>query len=593
MSLLTPWGLLALAGVPVLMWLWRFAAVRRRTLIPSLVPFEHLFTKPPSRRTRLVVNLLFWLQLAALVLAAAALARPSVVLPGARVTLAVLDTSASMGASGGGATVFERAKSRLASELRGASPSGQVFIVASAPPEALMPAPIWPWTGLAQTLDAARVAQMGSRLDTAIELGRAMLGAPEDELIIVTDEPEPDGVGPRARVVSLGSAAPNVAIVGLDARLPLCAEAKPSVMAVLANFSEEPADVRLSARQEGRTLAEDRVRIEPDARVSVSLEVPEETDGWVLLRADAERDALAADDIAWVRVRRQTARPVWVRSGDAEFVSRLGRWLDACPGLRWDASPPAGAHVLITDDSAPVAERTFGLIRFAGGDHADTRLSEWVVDTEHPIGAYLPAVAPVAAAVAAAALPEAGGRVVLSGVAGGERVPLIVAREARGRREAHLAFAPARGAVAQPVLFAFLNSLRWVMGEPEAVATGEPMTVPGFHAGTVGAHRPDGRTAYLPHAGGPLTYADTTVAGLYRFAQGGAEVTVAANFLDPVESDLRDRASTWTPVEPPEAGAAKPARQPIAEILVWIVLAILVVEWWVFSRRVSQRGEPS
>ena len=54
----------------------------------------------PANRgiTLLVVNLLFWLQLAALLGSVLALARPQLIRPGSQTTLVILDTSASMAA---------------------------------------------------------------------------------------------------------------------------------------------------------------------------------------------------------------------------------------------------------------------------------------------------------------------------------------------------------------------------------------------------------------------------------------------------------------------------------------------------------------
>ena len=76
MSLLSPLGLLWLASIPLLLWLWRLASSHRKIRVASLAPFEHLIRRTSRRRTRLVINALFWLQLLALILLALALAAP-------------------------------------------------------------------------------------------------------------------------------------------------------------------------------------------------------------------------------------------------------------------------------------------------------------------------------------------------------------------------------------------------------------------------------------------------------------------------------------------------------------------------------------
>src|SRR3989338_5635910 len=139
MTFLTPLALLWLGSIPVLLWLWRLAATHRQVQIPSLVPFEHLLRRPPHRRTRLFVNTLFWLQLAALVFLALALARPVVFAPQPKTILAVVDTSASMGARLRGPTALERAKRMLRTRLSRKAARDAVFIVSSAPVAAVTP----------------------------------------------------------------------------------------------------------------------------------------------------------------------------------------------------------------------------------------------------------------------------------------------------------------------------------------------------------------------------------------------------------------------------------------------------------------------
>ena len=129
MSFLAPWALLWLGSVPVLIWLWRLNATRRQTRISSLIPFEHLLRRPSRRRRRLVVNALFWLQLAALAGLALALAQPMLVRSRARTVLVILDTSASMGAERRGLQVFEEAKRTLLARIARASPGDRFFVV--------------------------------------------------------------------------------------------------------------------------------------------------------------------------------------------------------------------------------------------------------------------------------------------------------------------------------------------------------------------------------------------------------------------------------------------------------------------------------
>jgi hypothetical protein len=95
--------------------------------------------------------------------------------------------------------------------------------------------------------------------------------------------------------------------------------------------------------------------------------------------------------------------------------------------------------------------------------------------------------------------------------------------------------------------------------------------------------------------GGLVRYDATTVSGLYRFSQGSVEVSAAANFVDPLESNLLGGTSTWR--APPRAPASftRPAAVPLANSLVLLILALLLVEWWRYSLKgvPARRGRPA
>jgi hypothetical protein len=139
------------------------------------------------------------------------------------------------------------------------------------------------------------------------------------------------------------------------------------------------------------------------------------------------------------------------------------------------------------------------------------------------------------------------------------------------------------------LLVLFFNSLRWLMGQADLVRTGEPLLVPALEAGPVAVQRPDGTIERVAHAGGTFRYEETTAAGTYRLTGGGQVAQRAVNFLDPVESNLLERVSTW-PSTPQGASAARDAARtehPLAKILALLVLMILVGEWWLYSRKAS------
>jgi hypothetical protein len=141
MTFLAPLGLIWLASLPVWVWLWRLSASRRVVRVPSLVPFEHLVRRQARRRTRLVVNSLFWLQLAALLALILAIARPALLRPHVRRWLVIVDTSASMAARRGSTTAMARARQAARDQIRRKAAADAVLLMTTAPVHAVTPRP--------------------------------------------------------------------------------------------------------------------------------------------------------------------------------------------------------------------------------------------------------------------------------------------------------------------------------------------------------------------------------------------------------------------------------------------------------------------
>ena len=600
MSFLSPWGLAWLASIPVLIWIWRFTSSQRRTTVASLTPFERLLKRQPKRLTRLVVNALFWLQLAALLGGACALAQPVVWSRHGRTILALLDTSASMGAVSRGSTALERAKHALTLQAARVRPGDQLFIMATAPVGPLMPQPTGDAIALAGAIDAARLSHVGGSLATAAHVGRALLGTAPDETVVVTDEPIPEGgTGDGVRWVTVGAPLPNVAIVGLDAQGPLCTPAESRVVATIQNFSDEMRTVQVRVAHDRQPLAEIPVELPSRARQSVSLPIPETVDGWVEINLESRDDALPSDDHAWIAVQPQVQRSIFVRSETPAFVQTVSAWLAACPTLTWSTAAPAepGRALLVTDQEAGWDEAAQAMV-FSPTAQVKPVVSYWLVSAGHPVGSYL---APLELTAAPLNLsPESStGFPVVSALVNGRKVPVVVAEERDGRRLVTMRFNPIGTGQSTPIVLAFFNGLRWLMGSSAAPGVGEPITVSPIAPGPVTVRRPDGSTETVSSSSGTLRYDRATVSGPYTFSQGASAVTVAVNAFDPLESNLIDRVSTWRAVPeaastaaprlpgPPAAGVKAGTRHPLAHLIIALMLIMLLIEWWRYSAKRS------
>ncbi|MDP3722876.1 MAG: VWA domain-containing protein [Candidatus Omnitrophota bacterium] len=605
MTLLAPLALLWLGSIPVLVWLWRRTSTHRQIRVPSLVPFEHLLRRPPRRRSRLVVNALFWLQLGALLGLTLAMAQPVLFTRRGRMTLVILDTSASMSARLGSSSALARAQRALADRIARAAHAEQFFLVTTSPVTALTPRPTSDRLALQRAIQASQVSHLSGNLATAARIGRALMGSEPDAVLVVTDEPESLPTGAEhVQWVTVGATLPNVAFVGLDASGPLCESAAPHLLATVQNFSEESIPVTVSAHQGMQVLAQAAAKIAPRARQAIALALPEGTEGWLELAMAGAPDHLSVDNRAWMMLRRNARLPIVVRSQREPFLRAVSTWLDACEALRWTTDPAAvqGPFVLLTDrEEEPLrsSEATMAFLPPAG---ASPRLSTWVRSSDHPVSAYLSPVESVAATLNLSTAAGLSGAPVVSGLIDGRRVPIVLAEEHDGRRRLTMRFDPAQSGDSTVAVLTFLNGVRWLMGQAEAVTTGQSLSAGGFGPDAVTVHRPDGSTATSSVEAGAVRYDETTLAGRYRLVQGATEVVAAVNFFDPLESNLLDRVSTWDPslrlLGSPEANAPKQTSRlhqrqqvvgayPLAHGAILLLLLLVLVEWRLYTLKRS------
>ncbi len=588
MNLLSPLALVWLGAVPVLVWLWRLSATRHQTRVPSLIPFEHLLKRQARRRTHVIVNLLFWLQLVALIGLILALSQPVLFQRRAKVTLIVVDTSASMGASQRGSSAFERAKRALISRLAHKAPMDQVFLMATSPVTAVTPRPVTDTTTLIRALDGLRVSDLGGNLSTTARIGRALLGVDPEETVVITDEPPPaEPLGEHVRWVSVGGSLPNVAILGVDARGPLCSPSDARVLVTVQNFSNDAAHATLHTIQDGRSLGETRAELAPHARQTVALTLPERAHGTIEIVLNASSDALTVDDRAWIQLAQGERLPIVIAASSPTFTQTISAWLSACPSLTGTVQRPSGGgpYLLVTDQPLQLTPAVAGAMVFLPPPSPEPVLGYWMASTDHPISAYLSPIDAVTASLNLVGAQAVSGTPVISALVRGRNVPVVLTEERESRRVVSMLFDPVGHEESTPILIAFFNSLRWLMGEADMTTTGETLTVPGFAAGTVTVRRPDGATETVETEGGLLHYEATTRAGVYRLTQGSRERALVVNFFDPLESNTLEHASTWhgAPARGVVTHALPRAVLPLTNTLLLLLLLLLLAEWWRYS----------
>ncbi|MBI3009572.1 MAG: VWA domain-containing protein [Candidatus Omnitrophica bacterium] len=573
------------------MWLWRLSATRKEFLIASLVPFEHLLPRPPQRRSRLLVNLLFWIQLAACILSACALAQPAMQRHQAKTTLVVLDTSASMYAKNSGISALSLAKRRLNQWLATKPETEQILLMTSAPVAPVLPRPQSDKTTLVQALKRVEGSHLSGNLASAVRAGSALLRRRPDKVLVVTDELQPAQLDERVQWIGMGRPLSNVGIVAASIEGTFCSPAQATVLVTLQNFSESNSSARLTAAYGAKAdtvVAEESTTLSPWARQTLSLTLPaQNTRDFVELTLHAERDNFDWDNKAWLPLSGSSSSSMLLQVDSPSLKETLSEWLNACPAISWysQPKPDAAANVVISDHTNGLPDSATLLIRLPVVPKPT--LSYWVTSLAHPISAYLPPIGFLAAPISTVTAEAPAGTEVVSALFDGMRVPVVVADEHAGIRRVHFFFDPSRNIDSTLSALIFFNSLRWLANETQIKTAGESLVQSDFHSGSVQVRRPDNRYDSIESIEGKARYDKTTLAGLYLFTQGKQNTYVPVNFLNPAESNLIRHASTWQPLpsEKDDSASAPLVLYPLAPLLTGLVLILLLLEWGLHAWR--------
>lgn len=610
MNFLTPWALLwllPLAGAIILLYLLKLK--RRPLVISSVMLWTRLLAdiqaNAPFQRLRR--NLLLLLQLLALLLLVAALARPFVPAKGfeGQSVVLVFDASGSMKAADVPGTRFGAAKSiarRAVADLgRGDT---MMIICASAKTRVVSP-----FTSdkraLLAAIDSLHCKDTTTRLEDALRLADSLCAQKKSAQIVVLSDgafpPLSEPIRSRAKVsfVRLGRRAYNVAITALDARRSLSGSGAYEVFVATQNFSPVKRTFTVELSREGQLLDAREQTLAAGAQGAEVFTLPPAATGMITASLDVSDD-LAADNRASVfAAPRRRASVLLLTKGNLFLERALA--LDPSLDVFKSAAPPekpASFDLVIVDRvAARNVPRAGGYLFInTSGEKTPVKVtgsigSPSVVDwsRSHPVTRYVDFCGVrISKAQAITLKPWA------SALVEAQAGPLIAAGEHGSVRCVHVGWDllesdfPLR--VAFPIFMA--NCVDWlaqpsVVGERTYFRCGEvvSLTLPA-HVRKVQITHPDNRTVEMPVDRNPLLINDTECAGLYEVRASGLRRTFAVNMLSREESNTRPSGSislggkgiTGT------GGAVRTNK----EFWRWLVIAALVMvilEWIAYHRR--------
>jgi hypothetical protein len=606
------------AAATVLLYLLK---LRRRPVAVAFAPLWHRVLGDRDA-SRLFAKLRRWLSLALQLVLIALLAlalgdpRPTHALGTGKNLVLLIDTSASMQATDEKPTRLDAAKDAARRLVRGLGGSDRALVVAMG----AVPVPLSNMSDdssdLMAAIDRARAADTRADLGRALELaGDALHGLTNGEVVVLSDgalappTPAPSLANATVRYVPIGKSGKNLAITEFSVRRYPLDKSRLEVMAELANLDTERAEVELSLWGDGAIVDSERLVLEPGARVTRffpdvggarhALEAR-------LRYADGHADALPADDRAYALVpERRRARVLVVTPGNTylEAALLLDEYLDVTDVKPAQYPPPGAFDVTIFDGVAPPpADKSGGLLYVnPPAEGGPVKLGKPIKgfgfdtwDKKSPILRFA-ALGDVQVATGHALEPSSGDKVVGASDDGA----ILVTGTRGGRSFIELGFDPRQSDwVLRPAWPLFVLNAIDSFSESDtsylsSYRTGEVWRVPvptGTHAAELTL--PNGATRPLPvEDGRAVTFGER--AGIYRLTSGSGDARVvtefAANLSDLDESRIspQKKLAIAGHDAPPPSASGGGVRREVWLWLLAVVLALSIVEWVTYHRRVT------
>ncbi|HZS37892.1 MAG TPA: VWA domain-containing protein [Polyangia bacterium] len=595
------------------------------------------------RKLRRLISLLLQLAMLALILGAIGDPHLSASSRGRTIVL-LLDTSASMQATDGrgaaGTTRLAEAQEQARRLIRGFG-AEDVAMVLSLDGR---PAPISGFQSddreLLRAVDAAAATDTPADLERALRLAAdALRGRTRPTLVLLGDGAWDDRVLARVRLADstekeklstidlrgvdvrfapVGKSGDNVGITAFAVRRYRANQTAYEVLVEVQSFRDHASVARLELVQDGEVVNVERLELGAGERVERLYPnlAGEGTRLEARLRPESPTskeplDAFPVDDRAYallpprhkLKVELITAGNLFLEGAlllDENLqVEKLapGNY-DAAATAKYDAvvldafTPPKGSeprtHALYLDPRGPASpfpvagELDAPLVTEVAADHP---LMRWVTLKDLNIShATRFALAPGDVAVAAAL-----------------KQPIIAARERDGRKTVALGFDLRRSDLPMRVAFPVLvvNALDWFAGADTGLlatyATGQPWRLPAPPgASELAVTAPDGKTQRAPVHDGRASFYGSS-AGYYQVSPlppsdaPAAMRQFAANLASSSESRIAPRAELIVDgrkLPPPEPGRLG-VRRSLWSYLILVALAIALVEWWTYNRRVT------
>ncbi|MBA2336638.1 MAG: BatA domain-containing protein [Acidimicrobiia bacterium] len=595
MSLLAPLGLALTALAVPLVVLYMLKSRRSGIEVSSIRLWEgeeeFVSSSLPWKRLEITAALL--LQLLALALFALALARPffhQATLLGPH-TVLVVDTSGSMAQAGR----IDAARQRLVELAAEASEDKLISIVQAGPQPRVLAAFSREAATLVDIVSAVDAGGGTADLEGAIRLARGLATPDRPTTMLILSDGGVEGTLTEpvvdARHLAFDAVDDNLAITGFGTGT--VGEGTTRAFVEVTSYAGGPVTVPVAITVDG--LDAGTVDIELAAGGRDRRLVPVDAGPGQVVEASlvAAPDGNPLDDTAALVLGGATELVVATTGEGSPFLDAL---LAATPGV----VPPLGAPadiVVMDGGDASIVDRPAWVIRpetAPPGIDIVGRLDNPVITFTQPGEPLLDGLDLSAVAIAEADIVQAEGWVPI--VAAGD-VPLILLGDVAGHRVVYFAFDPVRSNLPVQVAFPVLGArlIDWLAGSrigAEAIAdAGVPIAVAPPAGATTVITTPSGETVTV--ADQVLEYARTEQPGIYRVSYLDAAGEPLGGVLATRRFVAAEAAAT-----PRSIAVTEPEQQGLqdatiirewAPLLLALLLALVLVEWWVAFGRPRPR----
>jgi Ca-activated chloride channel homolog len=587
---------------------------RKRRVVSSVFlwqrALEEIEANAPFRKLRR--SLLLLLQLLALAALVFALARPLVktrALASGN-SIIIIDSTASMRARDeDGVSRLTKAKQLARDMIDSLGSSDRAAIIESASRVTVRSALTSDRAALRSAVNQIEETDAAGTLSDALLLAEQLAKAePDAGIVVISDGGSSPAIAtsnPTAtrsiqpstamRLVRVGKRANNVGITQLNTRQNQ-ATGKQELFASIANFSEAENTANLELKIENQLADVRTIQIAAGNRSAIVFDTLPPTGGLAELKITVEDD-LVSDNMAYAILPDSRRLRVAVASDNPFLLQAIAvnSALDARK-LNSPTATPEGFDCVVTEGAISLETLTgnkpllainpsdaAGLWQTTGQVDAPSMTT---IDRAHPVNSYL--------SYGDVHIETAAKRDVatwLKPIAQSGNEALLWAGENNNRRVVMIGFDLAKSDLPLKVEFPILlaNSISWLVGreavaDERAIRAGQPAIIR-HSAATAEITTPAGDSIDVDLREGSAAFADTLSVGLYEVKDARS---FAVSLLNESESNTAPRDSIQTRTG--EVSGQVESFSAEREAWTWIILAgltVLVLEWWVYHRRVA------